>query len=89
MSERRSFDPDAGPWVAYRDEPARRWNTDTRRYQPVPGQTTRWYAHSTLSTAANPEGGLRYDTKAEALAAARKRWPRRVLGCRIGAEKVD
>lgn len=83
MTARNYWDQDAGPWVAYRDEPAR----------PTSARTgmIRCYLHDER-TGVGMVGGAhdnrRFDTKAEALAAARKRWPRRAKGCRIGAENV-
>lgn len=88
MSARREYEEGAGPWVAYRDEKRRRWNNVTRDYD---GEiyTMRTYIHSELAGSTSTRGGMRYDTRAEALKAARKRWPGRVKGCRIGAERVS
>lgn len=78
MTARYSWEPGAGPWVAYRDEPGRR--------RPV----IRHYALSLSSSQAEPvtAQALRFDTRAEALAFARAKWPRRAVGCRIGAERA-
>lgn len=86
----KPWQPGAGPWVAYRDEPLRRYNADLRAYETVPGKTRRVYlydvAHGTGSTSIG--NCDRFATKADALAAARHRWPPYVKGCRIGAERV-
>jgi hypothetical protein len=91
MSARDWFHPDAGTWVAFRDEPKRRRDPESRGYVTVPGEVTRCYlydARTGIGMVGSPEKCARFDTKAEALAAARARWPRRVQGCRIGAERV-
>jgi len=91
VSARAWFHPEAGTWVAFRDEPKRRRDPQARTYVPVPGEVTRCYLYD-LQTGTgmvgSPEKCVRFDTKAEALAAARTRWPHRVRGCRIGAERV-
>lgn len=93
MTARPYYDADAGEWVAYRDEPKRRRTAGGRGkdYVTVPGETTRCYLYDAdrgTGMVGSPEQCVRFDTKAEALAAARARWPRRVQGCRIGAERV-
>lgn len=83
------YDKAAGEWVAFRDEPARRYNPETRQYETVPG-TRRAYLYNAASgtTAYDGKTTDRFHTKADAMAAARKRWPDRVKGCRIGAERI-
>lgn len=91
MTARAAYDADAGQWVAYRDEPKRRRNPEGRGYVTVPGETTRCYLydHKTgVGMVGSPEKCVRFDTKAEALAAARARWSQRVHGCRTGAERI-
>lgn len=91
VSARKHYDPAAGEWVAYRDEPKRRRNPGAGGYETVPGETTRCYLYDDVTgtgMVGSPVQCVRFDTKAEALAAARKRWPTKVLGCRIGAERV-
>lgn len=86
------YDPKAGPWVAYRDAPRSRTNPDTKLYELVPGETTRCYLYSVASGTGmqgDPEKCDRFKTKAAALAAARKRWPQKMRGYRIGAERVE
>lgn len=91
MTARRHWEDGAGSWVAYRDEPKRRRNPETKQYEEVPGETRRCYLYD-ATTGTGSLGGAekcdRFDTKAEALEAARARWPRRVKGCRIGAERI-
>ena len=86
----RPWQPGAGPWVAYRDEPARRYNPDLRAYETLPGQKRRVYLYDTSSGTGTTSviGADRFATKADALTAARKRWPPHVRGCRIGAERI-
>jgi len=97
MPAKDYYDPDAGPWVAYRDEPAIRWNQKTKQYEPWPGTATPdgsrrvyLYSHRSGVTATSWTQCVRFDTKAEALAAANDKWgflPRHP-GFRRGAERV-
>ena len=91
MTARRPWEDGAGPWVAYRDEPRRVRNPETKRYD-VPGETRRCYLYDHergTGMLGDPAKCVRFDTKAEALEAARERWPMRVKGCRIGAERIE
>lgn len=90
MTARNPWEWEAGPWVAYRDEPKRRRNPETKEYETVPGVTRCYlYDHRTgVGMVGSPDKCVRFDTRAEAMAAARDRWPGRVRGCRIGAERV-
>jgi hypothetical protein len=78
MTARQSWEPGAGQWVAYRDEPGR-----TRA-------VVRHYALSLTSSQSEPltPQALRFDTKREALEFARAKWPSRVPGYRVGAERI-
>lgn len=91
MTVRKYYEAGAGPWVAYRDEPKRRRDPETKQYVPVPGETTRCYLYDVrtgVGALGMPGKCDRFDTKAEALAAARQRWPYKIKGHRIGAERV-
>ena len=81
MTARRPYDPDAGPWVAFRDVPARH-GAGTRRHY------LREMPSGGVSTTVAIEDTIRFDTKAEALAATAVAWPHRAAGCRKGAERV-
>lgn len=81
MTAKRSWEPDAGPWVAYRDEP-NRTGTAIRRVYLNNASTA--YVGSTLEL----DHAIRFDSKTEALAAAGVAWPMRVAGSRKGAERV-
>ena len=85
------FHDEAGEWVAYRDEPVIVLNSETGEHEAVPGETRRVYlaeAYTGVTVDGSPERCDRFDTKPEATEAAKKRWPLRTKGCRIGAEKV-
>lgn len=92
MTARNHWDPEAGEWVAYRDEPKRVLNRETRKYEnAADGSTSRCYLYddrSGVGMVGSPDLCVRFDTKTEAYAAAKDRWPQRVRGCRIGAERV-
>lgn len=81
MTAKHSWEPDAGPWVAYRDEPNRD-GTSTRRWYLANDSAV----HSSLTY--KQQDAVRFDSKAEALAAGRRAWPNRVTGCTKGAETV-
>lgn len=80
MTARWHWQDGAGEWVAFRDEPRRSWMP--------PGPNLRMYLWDKATLTTSPSDCVRFDTKAEAMAAARARWPRRVQGCRIGAERI-
>lgn len=87
---RRPSDPKAGRWVAYRDEPLRIYDKETRRYgPPVEGEFIRYYLHTAAIQGMKATEATRFDTRAKALRAARDRWPAKQRGHRIGAERVD
>lgn len=91
MTARVWFHPEAGSWVAFRDEPKRRRDPKSRSYVLVPGEVTRCYLYDVRTGTGligSPVKCVRFDTRHEALTAARARWPQRVRGCRIGAEQV-
>lgn len=88
----KPWETGAGPWVAYRDEPWRQFNSETKRYEPTPDRIQRiylWQATGLMAGSTSKDDCVRFNTKAEALAAARTKWPYKVKGCRIGAERVD
>lgn len=96
MPAKDYYDPEAGPWVAYRDEPGIRWDQKTKTYVPAasarPDGSRRIYLYSQRSgvTASSPDQCVRFDTKAEALAAGVTRWgSRRYKGFRRGAERIQ
>jgi hypothetical protein len=77
--ERRAHEEGAGEWVAYRDEPNRRFR-DLRQLGFV------W--SSTASTTSATDNS-RYDTKREAENAARRHWPYQVRNTRRGGMRVS
>ena len=77
MAARHKWEPDAGPWLVYRDEPSRH-----------PGRTLRLYAISLRSSSVAQSDALRFDTRAEALSFGRTKWPNRVRGCRVWAKRA-
>lgn len=82
MTAKSPWESGAGPWVAYRDEPNRQGTANRRVYLNTVSAV---YVGSTLTRA----DAIRFDTKAEALAAASQAWPMRVAGVVKGAERVD
>jgi hypothetical protein len=90
---RKPWEPGAGEWVAYRDEPARRYNPVTRKFEPAPG-TQRSYLYdldrrvTATAGTATATSADRFSTKADAMEAARQHWGTYVKGCRLGAERI-
>ncbi len=82
MTARLHYEPDAGPWVAYRENDEGRdyiWRLDARYGIPRVWQYQR-------KDTPPPHDALRFDTKAEALTAIRTLG--RVRGIRTGAVRV-
>lgn len=78
MTARNPWQPGAGPWVACIERPHLTRPGEVLRSYPWSAEPARWGGWSWTS---NPEDAIRYDTKAEALAAVAG--PRRVGWRRI------
>lgn len=84
MTARAYYDPEAGPWVAYREVPRTNRKTgEVERRKDYP-----WSARSVWpSYIGTPEEALRFDTKKEALEFIKGWHPVRRRGIRLGAER--
>ena len=92
MPAKSYYDPDAGPWVAYREEPAIRWDQAKKTYVGNPDESRRIYLYNseTRVTATSADQCVRFNTKAEAIAAGVRQWgTARYVGFRRGAERVQ
>lgn len=81
MTARQAYEDGAGDWVAYREELSRDGTRQVRHF--LKREPSMW-----VSTTVTAGDAVRFDTKAEALAAAGVAWPVRGLGVRKGAERI-